>query len=40
MSANVLGPASEKQRMFLTSTADLLIYGGGELCASTLKTAL
>lgn len=29
--SNVLGPASEKQRMFLTSKADILIYGGGRL---------
>lgn len=25
------GPASEKQRMFLTCKADIVIYGGGRM---------
>jgi len=36
----VYGPASETQRQFLTHEAQFVIYGGGELCASTLKTFL
>lgn len=30
MSANVYGPASDKQRMFLESKADIIVYGGGK----------
>lgn len=32
------GPCSETQRKFLESKAFFTIYGGGEPCASTLKT--
>jgi len=31
----VYGPASEKQKMFLNSKADIIAYGGGELGASS-----
>jgi predicted phage terminase large subunit-like protein len=33
--SNQYGPASEKQRMFLTSTADIIIYGGGAGCGKS-----
>lgn len=29
MTDNIYGPASEKQQMFLTCKADIIIYGGG-----------
>ena len=36
---NVLGPKSYKQRLFLTDNeTDIILYGGGKTCASTLKT--
>lgn len=34
------GPASETQRSFLQNKSKFCIYGGGEMCASTLKTIL
>jgi hypothetical protein len=40
MSKLVFGPASEKQRMVLQDkTTDVILVGGGKICASTLKTA-
>lgn len=33
MSKRVFQPASEKQRWFLTSDANIIVYGG-EICAS------
>lgn len=33
-------PASETHRKFLNCTSDYIIFGGGKLCASTLKTIL
>jgi len=35
-----LGPDSAVQKKFLDCTSDLVIYGGGETFASTLKTTL
>ncbi len=41
MSRPVFGPASEKQRItLLDKTTDVILVGGGESCASTLKTIL
>ena len=41
MSTLKFGPASEKQRMVLQdTTTDVILVGGGKLCASTLKTTL
>ena len=34
----VLGPSSECHKVFLQCKSDFIIFGGGELCASTLKT--
>lgn len=37
----ILGPKSEKQRKFLMNdSVDILLYGGGRKCASTLKHSL
>lgn len=37
----IFGPKSEKQRLFMTdNTTDIVLYGGGKPCASTLKHSL
>ena len=37
----VFAPCSEKQRLVLQDdSTDILLIGGGRLCASTLKTTL
>lgn len=33
--SNIYGPASPKQKMFLTSTADIIVYGGGAGCGKS-----
>lgn len=35
----VLGPKSLKQKLFVTdNSTNIILYGGGKPCASTLKT--
>lgn len=34
----ILAPASEAHRKFLNCKSNFVIFGGGKLCASTLKT--
>lgn len=36
----VIGPSSECHRVFLNCKSKFVIFGGGELCASTLNKAL
>jgi len=40
MPKKLYGPASEAQRLILTAQEDVILVGGGEPCASTLKTFL